>query len=81
VRSDGSGIGLAWCGFYGHPAAKISFFEGFQDWFGDEFYLLEPVGAILLHGWRAIGRVDFGGEGGCGSGGQTAQEEAAAIRV
>jgi hypothetical protein len=48
MGSNGAGLGLAGCGFDGHFMAKIPFFEGFEDWVGDEFYLPEPVGAVLL---------------------------------
>ena len=53
VGSDRAGLGLAGCGFDGHFSAEIAFFEGLQDWVGDEFDLLEPVCAVLL--WRVVG--------------------------
>jgi hypothetical protein len=61
--------------------SKIPFFEGFEDWVGDEFDLLEPVGAVLLGGWGSFGCVDFCREGGGCACRKGAEEESAAIGV
>ena len=80
VGSDGAGLGLAGGGFDGHFLAEIAFFEGLQDWVGDQLYLLEPVVAVLFCcGAVSWVRVSVGGR--LRSGGETAEEEAAAIRV
>src|SRR5271168_3246151 len=81
VSAYGAGLGLARCGFDGHLAAQSAFFEGLEDRVGDELYLLEPVVALLLCCWDAVGGVDFGREGGSGSCSEGAQEEGAAIRA
>ena len=75
----GAGLGLAGGGFDRHFLAEIAFFEGLQDRLGDAFDLLEPVSAVLLRCWGGIGCMDFSREGGCGSGGESAEEEVAAI--
>ncbi len=79
MGSDGSGLSLAGCGFYGHFLAEIAFFEGLQDWFGDEFDLLEPVCAVLLRCGGVVGCMNLARDGGCGSGGEAAEEKAAAV--
>lgn len=81
VGSDGTRLLLAGGGFDGHRAAESTFFEGLQDWVGDQFYLLKPMGAVLLGGRRCVSCVDFSGEGRCGSCSQGAKEKSAAIRV
>lgn len=79
MGSCGAGLSLAGGGFDRHFLAEIAFLEGLQNGLGDAFDLLEPVGAVLLRCWCGIGGADFSGEGGCGSGGEGAEEEAAAI--
>jgi hypothetical protein len=81
MGSYGACLGLAGCGFYGHFSAEIAFFQGIQDWGRDEFYLLEPVGAVLLWCWGSVGCVDFCREGGGCACREAAEEESAAIRV
>ena len=79
VRSYCARLLLARHRFDWHLAAESALLEGLEDGFGDEFYLLDPVGAVLLRCWGVIGGKDLRREGRRCSCGEAAEKEAAAI--